>query len=121
MNSDLTAFVEYSFGSVWALELLLLLHQHADRCWPHEELVSELRSSDVVVADSIKRLVQSGLIVVEDTGLVRYAPASQEQNDLVRELDEVYRTRPDAIRRMIVQSPAEKLKSFSDAFKLKPG
>jgi hypothetical protein len=37
----------------------------------------------------------------------------------VRQLDETYRTKPAAIRRMIVQGPAEKLKSFSDAFKLK--
>lgn len=121
MNSDLAELVEYSFGSVWALELLLLLLREPDRRWPHEDLVAELRSSDVVVADSIKRLVASGLIVLEDTGAVRYAPASKQQDELVRQLDEEYRTRPAAVRRMIVQGPAEKLKSFSDAFKLKPG
>jgi len=120
MNSDLSEMVEYCFGSVWALELLLLLYRDPKRHWPHEDLVRELRSSDVVVAGSIKRLVANGLIVVEDGGDVRYAPASEEQDELVRQLDEEYRTRPAAVRRMIVQGPAETLKSFSDAFKLKP-
>jgi hypothetical protein len=65
MNSDLVEMVEYSFGSVWALELLLLLHRNPDRAWPTSDLVRELRSSDVVVAESIERLVASGLVVVD--------------------------------------------------------
>jgi hypothetical protein len=120
MNSDLVEMVEYSFGSVWALELLLLLHRNPDRAWPTEDLVRELRSSSVVVTESIERLVASGLVLV-DGDMVRYGVVSPEQDVLVRQLDETYRTKPAAIRRMIVQGPAEKLKSFSDAFKLKPG
>ena len=120
MNSDLVEMVEYSFGSIWALELLLLLHRNPDRAWRPDDLVRELRSSDVVVAESIDRLVASGLVLV-DGNVVRYSPFSPEQDVLVRQLDEEYRTKPAAIRRLIVQGPAEKLKSFSDAFKLKPG
>jgi len=119
MNSDLVEMVEYSFGSIWALELLLLLHRNPERSWPTGDLVREFRSSEVVVAESIERLVASGLAVVDD-GMVRYSPVSPQQDVLVRQLDEEYRTKPAAIRRMIVQGPAEKLKSFSDAFKLKP-
>lgn len=119
MNSDLIEMVEYSFGSVWALELLLLLHRNPDRAWRHEELVRELRSSDVVVAESVNRLVVSGLVLM-DGDLVRYGPVSPQQEVLVGQLDIEYRTKPAAIRRMIVQGPAQKLKSFSDAFKLKP-
>lgn len=121
MKSDLIDLVEYSFGSVWALELLLLLHRDPERQWLPDELVRELRSSDIVVGESIGRLVATGLILVEESGAVHYAPASHEQDRLVKELEEEYRTRPAAIRRLIIQGPAEKLKSFSDAFKLKPG
>jgi len=119
MKSDLVELVEYSFGSVWALELLLLLHRNPDRAWLPEDLVRELRSSHVVVTESIERLVASGLVLI-DGDAVRYGPVSPEQNMLVRQLDEAYRTKPAAIRRLIVQGPAEKLKSFSDAFRLKP-
>ena len=50
MNSDLIEFVEMSFGSVWSLELLLLLYRDPPRKWTSGELVHELRSSEVVVA-----------------------------------------------------------------------
>jgi hypothetical protein len=119
MNSDLIDMVESSFGSVWALELLLVLHRHPDRVWTPEELVGELRSSEVVVAQSIENLIMCGLVLVEDGGKVRYGPASREQDRLVRELEEEYRKKPTAIRRMIIQNPAEKLRTFADAFMLK--
>lgn len=119
MNTELVEMVEYSFGSVWTLELLLLLHRDRNRAWPREELVRELRSSEQVVAEGINRLVSNGLILIEENH-VRYAPASQGQDELVRQLEEEYRVKPAAIRRMIVQGPAQKLRSFSDAFKLNP-
>lgn len=118
MNSDLVELIEYSFGSVWTLELLLLLCRDRERPWRPEELVGELRSSEAVARESIDRLVTAGLVIVEEHGAVRYAPASQEQDALVMQLDEEYRRKPAAIRRLIVQGPAEKLRSFSDAFRL---
>jgi predicted transcriptional regulator len=121
MNSDLIDMVESSFGSVWALELLLVLHRQPDRIWSAEELVNELRSSEVVVAQSIDNLVACGLIVTESGGRVRYSPASPSQSGLVDELEDEYRKKPAAIRRMIIQNPAERLKSFADAFKLTKG
>lgn len=119
MNSDLTDMVESSFGSVWALELLLVLHRQPERVWSADELVGELRSSEVVVAQSIASLIAGGLILVETGGGVRYGPASREQDRLVGELEEEYRKKPTAIRRLIIQNPAEKLKTFAEAFMLK--
>jgi hypothetical protein len=119
MKSELVELVEYSFGSVWALELLLLLRRGREHQYRTEELVRELRSSDAVVAESIERLVAAGLVLMGENGAVRYAPASDAQDALVQQLEEEYRVRPAAIRRVIVQGPAEKLKSFSDAFRLK--
>lgn len=119
MNSDLVEMVEYSFGSVWALELLLVLRRDRARGWHPNELVQELRSSDVVVSESIDRLVAVGLAVIEDGNRVRYSPSSAEHDALVGLLEDEYRKKPAAIRRLIIKSPAEKLKSFADAFKLK--
>jgi hypothetical protein len=119
MNSDLIEFVETSFGSVWSLELLLLLFRNPQRNWTPDELVNELRSSEVVVAQSIERLVAAGLALAEKDGSVRYGPASPEQNGLVAQLEEEYRRKPAAIRRLILLNPVEKLRTFADAFKLK--
>jgi hypothetical protein len=119
MNSDLIEFVETSFGSVWSLELLLLLFRDPQRHWTYGELVHELRSSEVVVAQSVERLMAAGLAVAEADGAVRYGPASREQDSLVAQLEEEYRKTPAAIRRLILQNPVEKLRTFADAFKLK--
>jgi predicted transcriptional regulator len=119
MNSDLIEFVEVSFGSVWSVELLLLLYRDPQRAWTSEGLIRELRSSEVLVARSVERLVAAGLVLAEADGTVRYGPASAQQNDLVAQLEEEYRKTPAAIRRLILQSPVEKLRTFADAFKLK--
>ncbi len=119
MNDQLVDLIETSFGSVWTLELLLRLHREPERLWNPADLVSDLRSSDVIVKHSIEELVAAALVVVEGNGWVRYRPASAAQDALVGDLAVEYETRPGAIRRMIVQNPSEKLRSFSDAFQLK--
>lgn len=119
MNSDLIEFVETSFGSVWSLELLLLLFRDPRRNWNSDELVHELRSSEVVVDQGIERLLAAGLVLAETDGSVRYGPASAEQRELVAQLEEEYRKTPAAIRRLILQNPMDKLRTFADAFRLK--
>lgn len=118
MRRELVELVQYSFGSVWALELLLLLYRQQNRTWYRHELVGELRSSELVVNESIARLVASGLIVIGEHGTLAFSPTSDSVSTLVPELDEEYQKRPAAIRRLIVQGPTGKLKSFSDAFRL---
>jgi hypothetical protein len=119
MDSDLIEMVESSFGSVWSLELLLVLYSQPKRAWTSDELVRELRSSEVVVSQGIEGLVASGLVIPEADGTVRYGPASRAQDKLVSMLEEEYRKKPTAIRRLIVQNPADKLRTFADAFVLK--
>jgi hypothetical protein len=79
MNSDLIEFVETSFGSVWSLELLLLLYRDSSRTWTSDELVHELRSSEVVIAQSIERLVAAGLALPRRT-----APSATARHHLNR-------------------------------------
>lgn len=117
MDRDLVAFLEDSFGSVWSLEILLALHRQPERVWTDEDLIGELRSSQVVVRQGLDNLLAAGLILLENEG-VRYGPASEGQDVLVRRLAETYRVKPGAVRRLIIQSPAEKLRSFSDAFRI---
>jgi hypothetical protein len=49
---------------------------------------------------------------------VRYRPASENQERLTRLLAEAYRVKPGAVRRLIVQGSEEKLRTFSDAFRI---
>jgi hypothetical protein len=118
MDSDLAEFVEYSLDSVWSLELLLALHQQRERVWSPDELIAELRSSHVVVRRSIETLIASGLIITEEDGGVRYGPASADQDAFVARLAEAYRVKPAAIRGLILRSSSDRLRTFSNAFKI---
>ena len=119
MRADLVEMVETSFSSVWSLELLLVLCRDPKRNWTPEQLVGELRSSDLVVAQSIDGLLAAGLALSDAGGTVRYGPASRHQDELVRELELEYRVKPASIRRLIIRNPDEKLRSFANAFNLK--
>jgi hypothetical protein len=118
MDERLAEFIETSFGSVWSLETLLFLRRERNRSWTREELVVQLRSSDAVVAEAVDRLAVSGLLVFDETGALRYGPASDDLEGLADRLESEYRKAPTAVRRMIVQTPLGKLRSFADAFKV---
>jgi hypothetical protein len=111
--------VESCLDSVWSLELLLLLHSQPDRRWTTSELVSELRSSELVVAQSVRCLLGGGLLLDEGDDIVRFAAVSPDLSDFVAKLDHEYRTRPNQVRRMIVGRSNVKLTTFSDAFVLR--
>ncbi|HVY19458.1 MAG TPA: hypothetical protein VHA70_05180 [Bauldia sp.] len=111
-------FAAALFKSVWALELLLTLRRRGERAWLADELIRELRSSQVVIAEALNNLVVAGLVVEEQGGRYRYhaGPATDE---MVGELEKLYATKPTAVMREIVSSPNMKLKMLSDAFRIK--
>ena len=114
---DLLRFVGSSFRSVWALELLLILKRER-RLWPHAELVERTRSSDLVVTKALDGLVSAGLAMDEGEG-ARYMPINEDVARCVDELEQLYGTRPDAVRRAIVSSSASGVTAFADAFRLR--
>jgi hypothetical protein len=114
---DLLRFVGSSFRSIWALELLLILKREP-RDWPHAELVERTRSSDLVVSKAIDGLVTVGLAVDEGEG-ARYMPINDDVAQCVDQLEQLYATRPDAVRRAIVSASASGVTAFADAFRLR--
>ncbi len=118
-ESDFVEMIESCLDSVWSLELLLLLHSQPERSWTTSELVSELRSSELVVAQSLRGLVGAGLVVELEPGRLRFSAASPDIAGFVGRLEREYRTRPNYVRRIIVGRANAKLQSFSDAFLLR--
>ena len=72
VDQDLLGFIREHIGSVWALELLLLMRRHPDRDWAAETLVAELRASTSLVRDNVARLQRAGLIISTDEGRYRF-------------------------------------------------
>lgn len=112
-------FAAASLRSVWALEMLLTLKRQPGKNWHSDELLRELRSSQVVVADALNNLCTAGLVVQEEGPVYRYQPGSAGVDEFVTELGKVYSAKPMAVIRAIVTSPNKKLQILSDAFRIK--
>jgi DNA-binding IclR family transcriptional regulator len=114
------AFAGSTIRSVWALELLFLLHQDSERPWLPDELIRELRSSSVVVSEALAGLQRARLVRQLDDGRYCYAASSSESSgQMVDELKRIYAERPVAVVRAIANAPNDKLRLLSDAFKFK--
>lgn len=116
-EDDILNFAASAIGSMWALELLLLIKQEA-RSWTSAELVRQLRGSEAVIAQALERMHGVGLIA-EEAGRYRYSPVSTEVGDIANELDHLYRSKPVTVISAIANAPQRKLQILSDAFRLK--
>lgn len=118
-EDSLLRFIAASFPSVWALELLLTLKSER-RPWSNAELVEKLRASELVVSKALDALVSAGLASVEDRGAI-YLPVNEEVGVDIEQVEQLYRTRPNAVRRVIVSAATSTATAFADAFKLRRG
>ena len=116
-EEDILRFAAASFPSVWTLELLLALKREP-RPWPREELVRTLRASELVVGKAIDALLAAGLISIEGEGAV-YLPVNSGVADCVEQVEQLYRTRPNRVRRAIVTAGTSSATAFAEAFKLR--
>jgi hypothetical protein len=118
-SPDIAAFLRAHFKSVWALELLLFLKDQGDSAWSADKLVAALRTSETIVATSVATLIAGGLLADDETGQVRYAPASDDLSRLVDVTQALYARKPDAVRRVIVSAGAAGLSEFANSFRLR--
>ena len=117
-EDDVLHFVAASFVSLWAVELVLLLRRHGDRAFTRDELIRELRSSHVAVAEALANLHSAGL-VIEESDHYRFRAGSPPVDSLMAELAKLYAVKPAAVMRAVLSSSDQKLRTFSDAFRLK--
>lgn len=117
-DAEFAAFVREHVRSMWALELLLALRRDAQRCWSADELVRELRASQMLVNTNLRSFERSGLAMCDDSGCYRYAPAAPVLDALCGQLEAAYRERPVAIINLISR-PSDAVQSLADAFKFR--
>jgi hypothetical protein len=117
ISADLLSFIRASIRSTWALELLLLMRNQAPRAAAPEELVLALRATATLVSACLEQLQQAGLVVREENGAWRYAPAAPALDRLAAELAAAYAEKPVTVVNAIMAVPSDRLKSFADAFR----
>lgn len=116
-SDQLASFIASSFRSVWALELALVLKREA-RAYTADELVSLMRASLSVIEAGLDSLTAAGL-TTHDRGAYVYAPVNADVAALVDETEQLYRSSPNRVRRLIVASNNKGLSAFADAFRFK--
>jgi len=116
---DVSGFIRSTFRSVWALEVMCLLRNDADREWQRSELVASMRASDLVIDQSLVSLIAGGLVVTTSDQAVRYQPANELLDALAGEAAAQYASSPDKVRRLIVSAAHGGLTAFADAFRMR--
>ena len=117
-EDDVIDFIRAHIGSVYTLELLLLIKRRPGKTWQENELVRELRSSGTAVSEALNRLNLAGLVSENLPGHYAFAPISPKHEQLAAEIEKAYTNMPLSVVKAIVAQPEEKLRLFSDAFKL---
>jgi hypothetical protein len=118
-EDDLLAFIAVSIGSVWTLELLMLLKREPRRHWDAESMIRELRGSPAVIEEGLRRLESAGLVGQDSGDQYRYHPASKQLEEIAIGIDSLYRTKPTTVIKAITEARTDKLRAFSNAFKFK--
>lgn len=118
-ESALRNFIASAFRSVWALELIQILHGEPEREFTHSELIDILRASDLVIRQSVGSLVAAGLLVTNDSNRVRLHKLDLETEKLLAASIDQYRKSPDMVRRLIVAQSLPGATAFADAFRLR--
>lgn len=119
LPEDVAQFLRTSIPSVWTLETLLLMQRAAARVWNAQDLIRELKSSALVVAQALAALGATGLVLEEAPGEYRYQPARAELAELVERVAAAYAEFPFAVTQAILAAPSDKIRTFADAFRIK--
>ncbi|HEV7690555.1 MAG TPA: hypothetical protein VGO52_07035 [Hyphomonadaceae bacterium] len=104
--------------SIWALEVLLLLRRRAPAGLTADEIVAALRASPGLITRIIDQLVAERLVIKDAAGAIRFE-CDPGLAKLCDALELAAQDRPIALRDAIHSSPNDKLRNFSDAFRLK--
>lgn len=118
-EEEVLAFVHTDIGSVWALELLIFLKIHPDRNFRLDELVLQLRSSSMAVAQALSRLQAIGLAGERPDGTYYFHPRSPRHREMAAAIESISTEKPMSLIKAIAEIPNEKLRNFSDAFKIR--
>jgi hypothetical protein len=106
--------------SVEELEVVLLLHAHAQRSWSVAEIAAELRTSASLVASALGRLKTTEVVIVDGERYQLAGPQTEALQELARcnrehRVEMLVLISAKAIERV----RSEALRTFAEAFRFK--
>lgn len=122
-SDEFCRFLQTTIPAVDAAELLLALKSDPGRWWSvHDALVALGPATSLSVADAgryLENFEARGLIAVGADGRTQYHPGSDQLAAYCEILEKAYRERPVTLIRVIYALRDSKIRSFSDAFRLR--
>ena len=120
LSGPVRELIARCIDSVESAELLLLLHRSPETFWAAAAAAQRLAIRPEIALKKLNALANCGLLAQgSGTGAFRYAPVDQAQASLVDELAEEYAVRRISVVNTIYSANLDRLKAFTDAFKLK--
>lgn len=118
---EIRKFIIERIDSVELLEVLLLLRAKPDREWSAQDVSDELRSSPVSIAKRLADLHTHELLFLKEgpPPRYRYNPRTHNLIVTVNQLARAYEISRARVIDLIFSKPTDKLRHFSDAFKLR--
>lgn len=117
LSEPLQRFVRERLPSLEQIEIVLLLRGDRTRTWSAPEVSQSLATPPESTAMRLFLLASNGVVSFEGG---RYRAASNAEDEpLLDELVEAYAQNRGALNALVGGQPADPLRSFADAFKLK--
>ena len=108
------------FDSVESMEIAALLERSSTAYWTPQAISQQLGIPLTVIDAKLVSLLDARLLVRgEQTGAYRFAPATEELGERMRELLRFYSEQRAVIINTIYSANLERLRAFSNAFRLK--
>ncbi|MBP2231715.1 hypothetical protein J2847_005034 [Azospirillum agricola] len=97
----------------------MLLRRDPNRVWSRDELIRELRGSELVVQEALDAFLAAALVTSGSAGSHQYRPAVPVLDQWVEEIERAYAQRPSAVIREIFAAPGNKVQIFADSFRFR--
>ncbi|MGH9737234.1 MAG: hypothetical protein ACRD4X_01430 [Candidatus Acidiferrales bacterium] len=116
-DAAVTQFILDQIESVPHLEALLLLSGTRPRKWTIDELSKRLYIRREAVRIILDDLLRKRLLSLDSTDSTYYYSAPEEQDRLIRLLDEIYRRQVVRVSQLIHSKPSAAVRDFARAFR----
>ncbi|HEV8431835.1 MAG TPA: hypothetical protein VGR95_00365 [Thermoanaerobaculia bacterium] len=120
LRPEVLQLIGECIDSLESLEGLALLHRSPDTFWSADAVATQIGARADIVAQKLLRLAGAGLLTrAKDSVAYRYAPDPASQCENVDLLIRAFANRRVDVVNAIYSSNLERLRAFSNAFRLK--